>query len=47
MINGDILTNIDFNMLSNKNEFNTLAVVPLKSPYGIVDFDEQSECNWI
>jgi mannose-1-phosphate guanylyltransferase len=41
MINGDILTNIDFNILSNKNDFNTLAVVPLKSPYGIVDFDEQ------
>jgi mannose-1-phosphate guanylyltransferase len=41
MINGDILTNIDFNILSSKNEFNTLAVVPLRSPYGIVDFDEQ------
>ena len=41
MINGDILTNIDFNILSNKNDFNTLAVVPLRSPYGIVDFDEQ------
>jgi len=42
MINGDILTNIDFNTLAHKNEFNTLAVVPLRSPYGIVDFDEQS-----
>lgn len=42
MINGDILTNIDFNILAHKNEFNTLAVVPLRSPYGIVDFDEQS-----
>jgi NDP-sugar pyrophosphorylase family protein len=41
MINGDILTNIDFKNLANKNKTNTLAVVPLNSPYGIVDFDEQ------
>ncbi len=40
MINGDILTNIDFKSLANKNKSNTLAVVPLNSPYGIVDFDE-------
>jgi mannose-1-phosphate guanylyltransferase len=41
MINGDILTNIDLLSLSNKGEGNTLAVVPLKSPFGIVDFDNQ------
>lgn len=41
MINGDILTNIDFKHLADKNKTNTLAVVPLNSPYGIVDFDEQ------
>lgn len=41
MINGDILTNIDFKILADKNKTNTLAVVPLSSPYGIVDFDEQ------
>ena len=41
MINGDILTNIDFKILADKNRFNTLAVVPLTSPFGIVDFDEQ------
>lgn len=41
MINGDILTNLDFNALSHKNEFNSLAVVPLRSPFGIVDFNEQ------
>jgi mannose-1-phosphate guanylyltransferase len=41
MINGDILTNIDFKILADKNKTNTLAVVPLNSPYGIVDFDEQ------
>ncbi len=41
MINGDILTNIDFKYLADKNKTNTLAVVPLNSPYGIVDFDEQ------
>ena len=41
MINGDILTNIDFKNLADNNKTNTLAVVPLNSPYGIVDFDEQ------
>lgn len=41
MINGDILTNINFKNLADKNKTNTLAVVPLNSPYGIVDFDEQ------
>ncbi len=41
MINGDILTNIDFKNLADKNKTNTLAVVPLNSPYGIVDFDEK------
>ena len=41
MINGDILTNIDFKNLADKNKNNTLAVVPLNSPYGIVDFDER------
>jgi mannose-1-phosphate guanylyltransferase len=41
MINGDILTNIDFKTLADKNKTNTLAVVPLNSPYGIVDFDEK------
>lgn len=41
MINGDILTNLDFSALSHKNEFNSLAVVPLRSPFGIVDFNEQ------
>ncbi|MBA3285097.1 MAG: nucleotidyltransferase family protein [Nitrosopumilus sp.] len=41
MINGDILTNIDFKYLADKNKTNTLAVVPLTSPFGIVDFDEQ------
>ena len=41
MINGDILTNIDFNTLSQNNDSNSIAVVPLKSPFGIVDFNEQ------
>lgn len=40
MINGDILTNIDFVEISQDSTYSTLAVVPLKSPYGIVDFDE-------
>ncbi len=41
MINGDILTNIKFSELAHKNDFNTIAVVPLRSPYGIVDFNDQ------
>jgi NDP-sugar pyrophosphorylase family protein len=41
MINGDILTNIEFNVLSHNNDSNSIAVVPLKSPFGIVDFNEQ------
>ncbi len=41
MINGDILTNIKFNELAHKNDSNTIAVVPFRSPYGIVDFNDQ------
>jgi NDP-sugar pyrophosphorylase family protein len=40
MINGDILTNINFIGLANENKHNKLSLVPLKSPYGIVEFDE-------
>ena len=40
MINGDILTNINFLDLVNENNHSKLAFVPLKSPYGIVEFDE-------
>jgi len=40
MINGDILTNINFLDLVNENNHSKLALVPLKSPYGIVEFDE-------
>ena len=40
MINGDILTNINFLDLANENNHSKLALVPLKSPYGIVEFDE-------
>jgi len=41
MINGDILTDINFIGLSNGNSSHSkLSLVPLKSPYGIVEFDE-------
>jgi mannose-1-phosphate guanylyltransferase len=40
MINGDILTNINFLDLANEDNHSKLALVPLKSPYGIVEFDE-------
>lgn len=42
MLNGDILTDIDFNTLSNKENSNSIAVVPLRSPYGIVNFNDQN-----
>lgn len=41
MLNGDILTNIDFIDLVNGSISSTLAVVPLISPFGIVDIDNQ------
>jgi mannose-1-phosphate guanylyltransferase len=42
MLNGDILTNIDFISLVNRDISSTLAVVPLISPFGIVDIDNES-----
>jgi len=45
VMNGDILTNVDMDLMT-KQHFDTGALVtmmvsPLKSPYGIVDFDAQ------
>jgi NDP-sugar pyrophosphorylase family protein len=43
MINGDILTELDPNMLSSpRNGSQSLALVPLKSPYGVVEVDGDS-----
>ena len=41
MINGDILTDLDPNKLHNGN-YAALALVPLISPYGIVELDQKS-----
>ena len=43
MINGDILTELDPNKLSSPAHGNqSLALVPLKSPYGVVEVDGES-----
>jgi NDP-sugar pyrophosphorylase family protein len=41
MVNGDILTNIDPNKLHNGNVA-SLSLVPLRSPYGVVEIDSES-----
>lgn len=41
MVNGDILTDLDPNAL-RASDTASLALVPLRSPYGVVEVDEQS-----
>jgi mannose-1-phosphate guanylyltransferase len=41
MVNGDILTELDPNRLCMRKS-NTLALVPLRSPFGVVELDEDS-----
>lgn len=41
VLNGDILTELDPNRLNVANS-NSLAVVPLRSPFGVVEVDENS-----
>jgi NDP-sugar pyrophosphorylase family protein len=41
MVNGDILTDLDPGKLNNGN-FASIAVVPLRSPYGVVQLDHSS-----
>jgi NDP-sugar pyrophosphorylase family protein len=44
MINGDILTELDPNKLRIENGVHqSLALVPLRSPYGVVDLDGNSK----
>jgi len=45
-VNGDIITNIDVNMLmsslkKDRSSVMSMALVPLKSPYGIVEIDDK------
>ena len=39
MVNGDILTDLDPNVLKNTKN-SALALVPLKSPYGVIELDK-------
>lgn len=41
VLNGDVLTELDPNRLNIANS-NTIAVVPLRSPFGVVELDENS-----
>jgi mannose-1-phosphate guanylyltransferase len=43
VLNGDVLTELDPNNLLNTTYSNVLAVVPLRSPFGVVDVDENSQ----
>ncbi len=42
MINGDILTDLDPHILRNGLKSSALAVVPLRSPYGVIELDASS-----
>src|SRR3712207_6091133 len=42
VLNGDVLTELDPNKLSSIANSNVLAVVPLRSPFGVVELDENS-----
>ncbi|BAB65987.1 nucleotidyltransferase family protein [Sulfurisphaera tokodaii] len=43
VINGDILTNIDINKMVLKDCIVAIALVPLRSPYGIVSIDDNGK----
>jgi mannose-1-phosphate guanylyltransferase len=42
MVNGDILTDLNPNTLQDGITSSALAVVPLRSPYGVIELDESS-----
>ncbi|HEU4822517.1 MAG TPA: nucleotidyltransferase family protein [Nitrososphaeraceae archaeon] len=42
MVNGDILTDLDPNMLRDEMTLSAIAVVPLRSPYGVIELDDSS-----
>jgi Nucleoside-diphosphate-sugar pyrophosphorylase involved in lipopolysaccharide biosynthesis/translation initiation factor 2B, gamma/epsilon subunits (eIF-2Bgamma/eIF-2Bepsilon) len=43
LINGDILTNLDPTRLNNDDRSAALALVPLRSPFGVVELDKNSD----
>lgn len=42
MVNGDILTNLDPKVLRDSGSSHSLALVPLRSPYGVVEVDKSA-----
>lgn len=42
MVNGDILTDLNPNTLQDGITSSAIAVVPLRSPYGVIELDESS-----
>jgi mannose-1-phosphate guanylyltransferase len=42
MVNGDILTDLDPNILQDGMTSSAIAVVPLRSPYGVIELDASS-----
>jgi mannose-1-phosphate guanylyltransferase len=45
VLNGDVLSELDPNKLLNIANSNVLAVVPLRSPFGVVELDEDSKVH--
>jgi mannose-1-phosphate guanylyltransferase len=43
VLNGDVLSELDPNKLLNSANSNVVAVVPLRSPFGVVELDENSK----
>jgi mannose-1-phosphate guanylyltransferase len=43
LINGDILTNLDPTRLNTDDRSAALALVPLRSPFGVVELDKNSD----
>lgn len=43
VLNGDVLTELDPNKLLSNANSGVLAVVPLRSPFGVVELDENSQ----
>jgi mannose-1-phosphate guanylyltransferase len=42
MVNGDILTDLDPNILRDAATSSAIAVVPLRSPFGVIELDQSS-----
>jgi len=47
VINGDIITNIDVSKLSCENAVATISLVPLRSPYGVVETSDDKISKFV